>query len=216
MKGLITMPKTLETTVYLYSELSENAKEKAANWFRETLDYEWYDSTQEDFHAFLDTIGFNDVSSQFSGFYSPGDGASFNYKGIDFNKLMNVQEADQGEYKALHDKWLETYKPLLKQAKRIANAISGYSSKTSYGYHYSHAKTRYATIELDCGGKAFKQLDQLCNRVEIAVTDLMQQLANKYYSQLEEEWDRLNSDEYIADGMAANEYTFLENGKRFG
>jgi hypothetical protein len=41
--------KTIETKVYEFNELSEDAKEKAREWYREgALDYEWYDYIYED------------------------------------------------------------------------------------------------------------------------------------------------------------------------
>lgn len=41
--------KTIATTVYEFGELSDAAKEKAREWYREgALDYEWWDSTYED------------------------------------------------------------------------------------------------------------------------------------------------------------------------
>lgn len=41
--------KEIITKVYEYNELSDKAKEKARNWYREgALDYDWWDSTYED------------------------------------------------------------------------------------------------------------------------------------------------------------------------
>jgi len=43
------MSKIIETTVFEFSELSDQAKEKAREWYREhALDYEWWESTYED------------------------------------------------------------------------------------------------------------------------------------------------------------------------
>lgn len=41
--------KTIETTVYEFSELSDTAKEKARDWYRNgALDYEWWESMYDD------------------------------------------------------------------------------------------------------------------------------------------------------------------------
>jgi hypothetical protein len=41
--------KTIETKVYEFNELSDSAKEKARDWYREhALDYEWWEATYED------------------------------------------------------------------------------------------------------------------------------------------------------------------------
>lgn len=40
---------TVETKVYKFAELSDEAKNKARDWFREgALDYDWFDSVYED------------------------------------------------------------------------------------------------------------------------------------------------------------------------
>ena len=46
----------------------------------------------------------------------------------------------------------------------------------------------------------------------VAICDLARWL----YRQLQVEYDHLTSDESIADGIIANEYTFTEGGRRFG
>lgn len=43
------MPKTITKTVYTFDELSDPAKEKARDWYREGMfDYAWWESTYED------------------------------------------------------------------------------------------------------------------------------------------------------------------------
>jgi hypothetical protein len=44
-----TMPRTMETMVFHFDELSDKAKEKARDWYREgALDHDWWDSVYED------------------------------------------------------------------------------------------------------------------------------------------------------------------------
>jgi hypothetical protein len=48
-KGRDNKVKTIETTVYQFKELSDEAKEKAREWYRDgALDYEWWDFTYLD------------------------------------------------------------------------------------------------------------------------------------------------------------------------
>lgn len=43
------MPRKIEISLYKFNELSDRAKEKARDWYRQgALDYEWWDSTYED------------------------------------------------------------------------------------------------------------------------------------------------------------------------
>ena len=45
--------------------------------YSQVEDSEWYESTKEAFHQALTLLGFYDVESYFTGFYSQGDGACF-------------------------------------------------------------------------------------------------------------------------------------------
>jgi hypothetical protein len=48
-KGEQAMPKIRQIEIYDFKELSEKAKEKARDWYREgALDYEWWDHIYED------------------------------------------------------------------------------------------------------------------------------------------------------------------------
>ena len=45
---------------------------------------------------------------------------------------------------------------------------------------------------------------------------MYQDLCRAFYDQLEAEYNYTLSEEYIKEGMEANEYTFTKDGKRFG
>jgi hypothetical protein len=52
--GERTPARVIETPVYAFDDLDEDAKQAARNWYREgALDYDWWDSTYED----AETIG---------------------------------------------------------------------------------------------------------------------------------------------------------------
>ncbi len=90
--------RVVETKVYEYEELSDAAKEKARDWYREgnLSSYEWWDYTYEWFETICNCLGVtikyrsqscwskhkghytvSDPCIFFSGFCSQGDGASF-------------------------------------------------------------------------------------------------------------------------------------------
>ncbi|MBJ6915417.1 antitoxin of toxin-antitoxin stability system, partial [Vibrio cholerae] len=87
------MPEIIETTVYRLDELSDAAKDKARAWYREGgFDYDWYDSVYEDFQQIAEILGIRfktrtvrlmgggtrqEPRIAFTGFWSQGDGASF-------------------------------------------------------------------------------------------------------------------------------------------
>ena len=73
------MPKTIEITLYQFDELSDKAKEKAANHYLENwMQDNWWDCTYEAMKEDGEhNHGFNVKDIRFSGFWSQGDGASW-------------------------------------------------------------------------------------------------------------------------------------------
>src|SRR3546814_15803078 len=87
------MPTVIETTVFTFDELTDAAKERAREWYRiSNLDYEWWDCTYDDFSTICEILGVELKTHpirlmgggtrqkpciQFRGFWSQGDGASF-------------------------------------------------------------------------------------------------------------------------------------------
>jgi hypothetical protein len=49
--------RIVETPVYDFTELSDAAKDKARVWFRETIDYDWWDSGYDDFEQICAILG---------------------------------------------------------------------------------------------------------------------------------------------------------------
>lgn len=213
--------KTIETVVYEFDELNDKAKEKAREWWREgAFDYPWYDYTQCDFHEFLANIGFAGVESQFSGFWSQGDGASFDFKGLDFSKLFNADCTGFEPYSAVVIEWRELNKSLIRKARRVQSVLTAHSEKNSYGYHYSHARTRYTECDIDypteCTKGETKRVFAMVEELRVELTVLHVKLGDTFYRALEKEYEYLNSDESVDESIRANEYTFTESGKRFG
>ena len=80
------MPEVICTTVYLFPELSDAAKENARSWYRELGPHDdWWDAVYEDFERICDILGVRLMGGGtrqkpciwFSGFWSQGDGACF-------------------------------------------------------------------------------------------------------------------------------------------
>ena len=89
------MPEIVETTVYRFHELSDDAKDKAREWYRADScfwDYEWYDFIFDDFERICEILGIDlethfvplygggtrrNPNIYFTGFGSRSDGACF-------------------------------------------------------------------------------------------------------------------------------------------
>ena len=87
------MPHKQRKEVWFFNELSDRAKEKARDWYREgALDYDWYDSVYEWAEQAGKYLGIDvnqkpvklmngktrfDPSIWFSGFYHQGSGSAY-------------------------------------------------------------------------------------------------------------------------------------------
>jgi len=203
----------METTVYKFSELSDRAKERARDWFRQgNLDYDWWDFIYEDAATIADLMGI-DLRTRpvklmgggtryepcifFRGFCSQGDGAcwegTYSYK--------------EGSVKAVKD-----HAPQDKELHRIASGL--YDVQRRYFYklfarvshrgHYCHSHCM--DIDVDFGDFNYNK------GTDEELTQLLRDFADWIYSQLESEYDYRMSDEAVDEDIEVNEYEFNEDG----
>ena len=209
------MPRTRTNTVYTFNELSDAAKEKAREWYRDgALDYDWWDFVYDYWQSALDLIGFTDAKISFSGFSSQGDGASFT-SGVDFGKVCafvlgqtDVSEfgdtlttLDVRQFNERHVDWLWSFD--------VCNDISYRVIRTSS--RYSHENT--CKVESD-GYSAHDSIDEAMRVFEEDLEELRRDLCHKIYRSLESGHDYLMSDESVDEMIEANEYEFNEDGSR--
>lgn len=214
------MPHVIATTVYRLEELPEGAKDRARAWYRDGgFDYDWYDAVYEDFQRIADILGIRlktratrliggctreDPWIWFSGFWSQGDGAS--WEGSYSYRKSAV--ADLRAY-ALQDQTLHRIAETLQAAQR-RNFYQLRAEVSHRGTQY-HAFTVAASETRDSSAAA-----EVIGDAEAVVTEALRDLANWLYRQLEQEYDHLTSDEAVDETLVANGYTFTEEGRRFG
>jgi hypothetical protein len=191
----------METTVYQFDELNEDAKEKAREWWREGgMDYEWYDAVYEDAKAIGELMGIEIDKIYFSGFSSQGDGACF-----------------EGSYAYAKSsvKAVIEYAPQDSELHRIVKALAAIQKLNFYqltatvkhsGHYYHEFCTNIDAQRAD-DSFATEGLDEL--------KELLRDFMHWIYRQLETEYDYLNSDEQVDETIRINEYTFTEDGNRF-
>ena len=189
---------------YSFNELSDEAKQVAFNNNSDiNVDHwDWYDSTKYDFHTILELVGFYNIDSNFSGFYSQGDGASFsaNYR---YKKgcLKAVKQHAPNDV-ALHS----IIEGIISHQKNNGYLLSCEVSKRG---NYSHSNTmRFNWYKNDDG------FDWKNDFIEDDLEQLFRGLADWYYSRLGSEHEYLTSFDAVAEMLEANEIQFLENGKR--
>lgn len=204
----------IETKVYTFDELSDEAKDKARYWYREDgFSYDWWDQVYEDAYAIaklmgldIEPCGRNDRTHgiNFSGFSSQGDGACFagRYRPVR-GALAAVKEY------APQDEMLHSIAAELDSIQDTCGHILSVLVGHRGNYCHSHSMTFDHWFDTEQDGLETIGLEA---RVEAALRDF----ADWIYEQLEELWDDINSDESVGETILANEYTFEASGSRFG
>jgi len=209
--------RAITSTVYKFDELSEAAKEKAREWYREgDLGYEWWDTFYDDFARIADILGIDlrqrpvklmngktryDPCIWWSGFASQGDGAmwegDYRYAKGSCKKIREYAPNDND----LH----EIADGLYQIQKRYFYRVTAMSKHRGYYYH------EYCMdIDVFCTNENGYEIDNFVHDEE--VKDLLRDFARWIYRQLESEYDYLMSDEAVDECIRANEYEFDEDG----
>jgi hypothetical protein len=214
------MAEIIETIVYSFDELSEEAKEKARDWYRQgAFDDDWYCAVYSDFEQICEILGISLASVPvrlygggtrrrpciwFSGFASQGDGACFegNYLYV------------RGSARAIR-----AYAPKDVELHRIADTLRAaqWSNFFQLGARLSHRGRYYHEYSMEIAVDRGSPVDQaMTPNAEEDVAEALRDLAHWLYGKLEDEYDYLTSDEVVDEAITANGYSFTEAGERFG
>lgn len=212
------MPKKRVTIkeVYQFDELSDEAKERAREWYRQGNcdDSFWSECTIEDAKEIGKYMGMDIDNIYFSGFWSQGDGACF-----------------EGTWRASDVKAdkLKEYAPQDKELHRIVDGLAELAKEYPDGYfkvkhrgHYSHSGCTSFDVELPCeqeedleyDSPEYKALQVKLGEDEDTLIELARDFMDWIYRTLEKDWDYQNSDEQVDEAIRLNEYEFLEDGTR--
>jgi hypothetical protein len=231
------MPRTYPVTVYKYADLSDEAKARARDWWREASagDNFFAEFVTDDFRETLKALGFdirrtgrylapNDPRAgdtlQWSGFWSQGDGASF-------SGTWHASDCDPTELLADRPvSWAgnENREPGTSKENaelhRIAGEILACKAagltfvRLAQSGHYSHEMTmRIDDTEWREDAPGADDAD-VTAPMQGRFLEAARDLARAFYKALEAEYTYQNSDEQIAETIIANEYEFTAEGKR--
>lgn len=211
------MPQIVEHTLYQFDELSDRAKERAREWYRNgALDYNWWDSVYDDAATCAKLIGIDlntkpvklmgggtryDPCIFFSGFSSQGDGACFegSYEYVKGAAKAIRQHAPQ-------DATLHAIADDLQAIQR--KHFYRLTARVKHSGYYSHEFCTHIDV---CDSETGCEVDaDTADAVIEPLRDFMQWI----YRQLESEYEYLMSDESVDENIRCNEYTFDEDGNR--
>jgi len=218
-----------QTNVYTYNELSDKAKEKAREWYREgAFEFDWWDFLYDDFEQRAKELGIelsrksiplmNEKTRSgpeiyFTGFYHQGSGSSFTgrWRAQDthVDKLKSECPSDT-ELHRIADILADCAKD---DGEMWADIIAKADNWIRVNVHDSDAmETRLN--ELEYKSNEYNLLAQACKRREDEVTEALRDFNRWIYRSLEKEWEWLNSDEQVEETIIANEYEFTVDGER--
>jgi hypothetical protein len=202
--------RTITTEVFTYSELSDAAKAKARDWYRETSQGDNYfsESVIEDAATIAALLGIELKTTRkapcihWSGFACQGDGASFEG---DFDPKA-MKTPDLFAHAPTDEKLHAVAVNILEAAQAIPGEWTANISLS--GHRYVHSNMMQIDIEQG------EDETEISPEMEKALLDSLRAFADWIYSQLESEYEYQNSDDAVADIIEANEYEFEANGAR--
>lgn len=200
--------KTTETIYYSIQEVKENSEllEKVLerNRFMHVDFDDWHDFIIEDFKEKIEAAGFNISIIYYSGFWSQGDGAMFEYSSISQDLLKEF--TDTLDLSPMRKGW-------------ILNNVYASAKGTQRGHYYHENSCSHEIYwEIDNGDlnwdrPLYKWLESFADQFETFLVDKYIDFCGDIYHALEKEYDYLTSDEFIIQSFEDNDTHFLENGE---
>lgn len=194
-----------EVKVYSLEDIKSNPEllEKVIEKHRDiNVYFDWWDFIYENFKEYNDEY-FDIEKIYFSGFWSQGDGAMFEYSDIS-NKLRDIF-IDGLDLSPMRKGWL-----------RNNASVSGKGVQRGLYYHEKSC-SHSIYWEVDNGDlywdrPLYQWIESFANDFENFIEELYANLCADLYSTLEKEYTHLTSDESILESLEINDYEFTEDG----
>lgn len=209
------MPRTIETTVYQYDELSEDAQAKARDWYREVSsdDFSTFGTESVIDHAVemgrllgieIDTHtvrlmggGTRQEPTVYWQLYSQGSGASFSGR----------YEYHKGAVRAI-----KREVPTDTDLQEIATTLQAIQSRHFYRVSARMTHRGNSVHEHSVSIDVYVGDEDAPEATSEAITDALRNFMRWIHRNLEREHEYQNSDEVVVDNIRANEYEFDEDG----
>ncbi len=179
-----------------FKDLNDQQKARALDKFRDINvdDAYWNDFIKDQHYSKMNEAGFEGVASEYSGFCSQGDGASFTANSVDIEKFLRKQKR-WSHYRPLHE--LITIKSIYAEVARTDS-------------RYSHYNTTSAVLYGDWQNDLTPKQQSLYDELQEEIDDFVKQAGKDYYTDLETAYYSLISDEEVEATILANDYDFEE------
>lgn len=217
------MPKRKCQTVYQFEELSDKAKDRARDWYRErALDYDWWDGVYESVGQAAKYLGIDlrqksvklyDLSIWFNGFYSQGSGSTY-------DAIWRAEHVKGEELKKDFATDVELHR-LADEFTRIATANVEMTANiksdrdTSINITVEHGETADERINaLKYQSPEWHVQNAQDGALAKALEEALKDFNHWIFESLRLEHEYLNSNESVDNTITANEYEFTEEGKQ--
>ena len=183
-------------TLYQFDELSDDIKKQLIDQCKDgglALPDEWYEDTIENWETKLIEIGFLNPLIKFSGFYSQGDGASFDAE-IAIEKFINKES--------------EVEKNICGQilSDELPNFVI---RKREFANHYCHEKTREVYHN-------FEHKDPNLVLLQAKIEAIRLEKSKEIYLDLRSEYESWFTDEAAKEYLSEQKDTYyFKNGMEF-
>lgn len=212
--------RVIQTTLYKFTELSDEAKEKAINDNRyiDIEHFDWWGMAYEGFNQILKTLN-GDTSDKFYFNIDRGSFCSFEWE-IDSEQFADVMEREteilsnfaDDRFKEMFAGWKSEFAKVNKWVKYVSENIGvlAYGSishgnrgvSTSIEYDIVDGETHPSNTNLEEGFEAYAELlEQVCK-----------DLSQYFLQSLRDEHEYRISDEAVTETLIANEYEFEVDG----
>ena len=193
------MPTTRTITVYDFDDLSDKAKARARDWYRDAQghDLSWADQVLEDAQEMGKVLGIT-ITPDTWAWAIDTQGAGANFAG----RWARQEDAPQAIREAASQDAV---------LHGIADALAAAGVDALTIRQSGRACHEYATT---IDHEPESELDEApIGQVEAGRLAL-HQFMRWVHDQLDQHWNYMQSDEYVDESIRANEYRFAENGKR--
>lgn len=215
------MARTVNLTHEIYT-FDELAPEVQAGLIQAEIDIQrdmWDgECTKEDWEGILDDIGFEFPEIRYSGFCSPGDGASFTCSNVDIVKLLDFLKAGPDVVNAGYkDRQLslvqfDTYVLDWLVAFDAGNHFTLSIDRTSR-QNYVHKYT--ISGGLQCTGAIGPELENRLGDLRFATECLARDLSEMIYQELKEDYEYAPCEENARIAIREQENEYFEDGEIF-
>lgn len=193
--------RIIETEVYTFDELSDDAKEKVIDGFRDNKnEYFHLDFFHKDCVYQLEELGFVNPKVQYSLGYCQGDGLSF--EADEYSKLEELYIEELGKGKEKTAKLLAENSVFVSRGNEGRYCYASTDDIDLYIHNYSSG------INTDCNN-----INDVVHIIRGKLEDLYIDICNDLEKQGYNEIDYQLSDECIIEDIQCNEYEFTKEGK---